>query len=112
MAQSGFGTWPRIGFPKRQQMDLFRAKQHLWTVAHELHGSGSAQATAWVEPLLKQLENGQAPRVIERLEEMLRELPESQAKVVGGKWNTSKTTSTVWIIERRKKKENLGQRSN
>ena len=71
-------------FPQaRQQLDLFHAKQHLWTVAHELHGSGSAQARAWVEPLLKQLENGQAPRVIDRLEEMLRELPESQAKVVG-----------------------------
>jgi hypothetical protein len=71
-------------FPQaRQQLDLFHAKQHLWTVAHELHGSGSAQAAAWVEPLLKQLEEGQAPRVIDRLEEMLRELPESQAKVVG-----------------------------
>jgi hypothetical protein len=57
-------------FPQaRQQLDLFHAKQHLWTVAHELHGSGTAQARAWVEPLLKQLENGQAPRVLERLEE-------------------------------------------
>jgi len=70
-------------FPQaRQQLDLFHAKQHLWAVAHELHGSGSAAAAAWVEPLLKQLEKGQAQRVIRRLEEVLAETSRSQAKLV------------------------------
>lgn len=66
----------------RQQLDLFHAKQHLWAVAHELHGSGSAAAAQWVEPLLHQLEKGQAQRVIRRLEEALVEAPPSQAKPV------------------------------
>jgi len=94
-------------FPQaRQQLDLFHAKHHLWTVAHELHGSGTAQATAWVEPLLKQLEEGRVPRVINRLEEMLGNCPNPKPKWWGGKWNTSKTTGTAWIIERQKKEEN------
>lgn len=70
-------------FPKaRQRLDLFHAKQHLWTVAHELHGSGSAEAAAWVEPLLRQLEKGQGQRVIHQLEELLAQLPRSQVKVM------------------------------
>jgi hypothetical protein len=70
-------------FPQaRQQLDLFHGKEHLWTVAHELHGSGSAEAKTWVEPLLKQLEKGQAQRVIRRLEEVLSDASPSHAKVL------------------------------
>ena len=66
----------------RQQLDLFHAKQHLWAVAHELHGSGSAEAAAWVQPLLNQLEKGRAQQVIRKLEEMLSDAPSTQAQMV------------------------------
>jgi len=65
-----------------QRLDLFHAIQHLWTVAHELHGAGSREAAAWVKPLVGQLEKGQAERVINRLEEVLKDLPQSQRPVV------------------------------
>jgi hypothetical protein len=80
VADGAVWIWNLAGdrFPQaRQQLDLFHAKQHLWTVAHELHGAGSA-AAAWVEPLLKQLEKGAAPQVIRRLEEALAAVPQSQ----------------------------------
>jgi hypothetical protein len=70
-------------FPEaRQQLDLFHAKQHLWAVAHELHGAGSTEAAAWVKPLLKQLEKAKALHIIERLEEVLDDASKSQAKVL------------------------------
>jgi hypothetical protein len=66
----------------RQQLDLFHARQHLWTVAHELHGAGSAAAAAWVQPLLNQLEKGQTARIIRRLEEVLTGAAPVSAKVI------------------------------
>jgi hypothetical protein len=65
-----------------QRLDLFHAIQHLGTVAHELHGSGNAEAAVWVKPLVAQLEKGQAERVINRLEEVLKALPQSQRSAV------------------------------
>jgi hypothetical protein len=53
-----------------QLLDYYHASQHLWTVAQALHGEGTAQARAWVEPLLKQLRAGPATKVIRRLEEL------------------------------------------
>lgn len=52
-------------------LDYYHASQHLWAVAHELHGAGP-EASAWVEPLLHQLRHGEAGRVVGRLEELLR----------------------------------------
>lgn len=70
-------------FPQaRQRLDLFHAKQHLWTLAHELHGRGSAEGSKWVKPLLEQLEKGQAKRVIGQLEEVLTEASSGQAEVM------------------------------
>jgi hypothetical protein len=65
-----------------QRLDFFHAIQHLWTVAHELHGAGSHAAAAWVKPLIAQLEKGQAERVIKRLEEVLQNLSQSQRPIV------------------------------
>ena len=65
-----------------QRLDLWHAIQHLWVIAHELHGAGSAEAAAWVKPLVAQLEKGQAQRVITKLEEVLRTLPGEEAAVV------------------------------
>ena len=52
-----------------QLLDYYHASQHLWTVAEALYGEGTAQARAWVEPLLKQLRGGPAAKVIGRWEE-------------------------------------------
>lgn len=53
-----------------QLLDYYHASQHLWAVAEALHGQDTAEARAWVEPLLKQLRTGKAARVIRRLEEL------------------------------------------
>ena len=52
-------------------LDFYHASQHLWAVAHELFGEGSAEARAWIEPLLHQLKHGGEAGVLERLEDLL-----------------------------------------
>ena len=56
-------------------LDFHYASQHLWALAHYLHGEKpeeqQAQARAWVEPLLPQLRHGKENRVIRQLEELL-----------------------------------------
>ena len=52
-------------------LDFHHASEHLWAVAHALHGEGTAAARAWVEPLLHGLRHGQEARVVRRLEELL-----------------------------------------
>ena len=62
-------------FPQaRQRLDLYHAQQHLWSVAHALHGESTPAARAWVTPLLRQLQRGHAPRVITQLRTVLRHL--------------------------------------
>ena len=66
----------------RQQLDLFHAEEHLWAVAHDLHGKGTPQAQAWVAPLLQQIRNDQTPAVIAALTELKPRLLEAQQKKV------------------------------
>jgi hypothetical protein len=40
----------------QQRVDLYHVKGHLWALAHELYGHGTAEAAAWVAPHLKALE--------------------------------------------------------
>lgn len=40
----------------QQRVDLYHVKGHLWALAHELYGQGTAEAAAWVSPHLKALE--------------------------------------------------------
>src|SRR3972149_1335084 len=48
-------------------VDIYHAWEHLWKVGNKLHGQGSPNASAWVEPLkVKLLEKGTGP-VIEAL---------------------------------------------
>jgi hypothetical protein len=59
-------------FPQaRQRLDLFHAKQHLWAVAEALHGAATPAAQAWLKPLLAQLEDGQALRLLDDLRSAL-----------------------------------------
>jgi hypothetical protein len=39
-----------------QRVDLHHVQEHLWNLAHELYGSGSAEAKEWVRPLLSWLD--------------------------------------------------------
>jgi len=66
----------------RQQLDLFHAEEHLWAVAHDLHGKGTPEAQAWVAPLLQQIRDDQTVAVIAALTELKPRLQEAQGKKV------------------------------
>lgn len=52
-------------------LDFHHASEHLWAVAHALHGKDSPQARGWVEPLLHQLRHGQEEQVVQTLAALL-----------------------------------------
>jgi len=52
-------------------LDFHHASQHLWAMAHLLHGEGSSEARAWAEPLLHQLRHGKEAQVVHKLEGLL-----------------------------------------
>jgi hypothetical protein len=52
-------------------LDFFHASHHLWAIAHDQFGEGSAEARAWVEPLLHQLKHGGEAGVLRTLEDLL-----------------------------------------
>ena len=52
-------------------LDFHHARDHLWALAHRLHGEGTPEAQAWVKPLLSSLRHGQEARVVRRLEQLL-----------------------------------------
>ena len=70
-------------FPQaHQRLDLFHAEEHLWAVAHDLYGRGTAEAQAWVSPLLQQIRDDQTLAVIGSLAELKPRLLEAQQKKV------------------------------
>jgi len=70
-------------FPQaRQRLDLFHAEEHLWAVAHDLYGHGTAQAQAWVAPLLQQIREDQTLAVMASLTELKPRLLEAQQKKI------------------------------
>lgn len=52
-------------------LDFHHASEHLWAIAHLLHGQGTAAGRAWVEPLLHQLKHGKEAKVVRTLEALL-----------------------------------------
>lgn len=52
-------------------LDFHHARDHLWAIAHLIHGEGTPEARAWVQPLLKSLRTGGEARVVRRLEQLL-----------------------------------------
>jgi hypothetical protein len=54
----------------RQRLDLYHAEEHLWAIAHDLHGKGTAEAKAWAAPLLQQIRDDQTLAVIASLNEL------------------------------------------
>jgi hypothetical protein len=57
-----------------QRLDLFHAKEHLWTIAHDLHPEDEPAARQWVAPFLKHLERGSGPRIIKDLKAIAKRL--------------------------------------
>lgn len=56
-----------------QRIDLYHIKQHLWSVARELHEDPQAQAL-WVRKMKNRLKKGQSAKVIGELKEAIQEL--------------------------------------
>lgn len=52
-------------------LDFHHASEHLWALAHALHGQGSPEARAWAERLLHQLRHGQEEQVVHALTALL-----------------------------------------
>jgi hypothetical protein len=52
-------------------LDFHHARDHLWALAHELHGQDTPEAKAWVQPLLRSLRKGREAQVVRHLEELL-----------------------------------------
>ena len=68
-------------FPEaRQRLDFYHAVQHLAAVGHALHGDDRAKLQAWRQPLVRQLKNDSAVKVVRRLEEVLAALPAGPAR--------------------------------
>lgn len=63
-------------FPQaRQRLDFYHAVQHLAAVGRALCGEDKDKLKAWLQPLVKQLKNQSAVKVIRQLEELLAGLP-------------------------------------
>jgi len=59
----------------RQRLDFYHAVQHLAAVGRALFGEDSDKLKNWLRPLVQQLKNQSAIKVVEQLEEILAELP-------------------------------------
>lgn len=67
--------WPQA----RQRLDFYHAVQHLAAVGRALFGEDKDPFKAWFRPLVKQLKNESAVKVIRKLEQVLSGLPEGEA---------------------------------
>ncbi|MFP5248210.1 MAG: hypothetical protein ACLGP3_00105 [Acidobacteriota bacterium] len=56
-------------------MDFYHAVQHLRAVGEALYGEAPAQLEAWLAPLVRQLKNDSAVKVVHQLEMLLANLP-------------------------------------
>jgi len=64
-------------FPQaRQRLDFYHAVQHLAAVGQALLGEDKEKLKSWLKPLVNQLKNGSAIKVIRQLEDILSGLPQ------------------------------------
>jgi hypothetical protein len=63
--------WPQA----RQRLDFYHAVQHLAAVGQALFGEDKDKLKGWLRPLVKQLKNESATKVIRQLEDALAALP-------------------------------------
>jgi hypothetical protein len=63
-------------FPQaRQRLDFYHAVQHLAAVGRALYGEDAQRLKQWLRPLVKQLKNQSALKVIEKLEDVVQAMP-------------------------------------
>jgi hypothetical protein len=73
-------------FPQaRQRLDFYHAAQHLAAVGEAVFGEDKAKFKTWLKPLVRQLKNESATKVIRQLEEVLAALPAGLAAQAVGK---------------------------
>lgn len=70
--------WPDA----RQRLDYYHALQHLAAVGRALYGEDQTRLKAWLKPLVQQLKNQSALKVIGQLEAVLATLPNPTAREV------------------------------
>ena len=63
--------WPQA----KQRLDFYHAVQHLVAVGRALFGEDREKFKAWIKPLVRQLKNESAVKVIRQLDEALAGLP-------------------------------------
>lgn len=63
----------------RQRLDFYHAVQHLAAVGRALFGEDQTKLKAWLKPLVRQLKNESAVKVVEQLEEILSQLPKGES---------------------------------
>lgn len=63
----------------RQRLDFYHAVQHLAAVGRTLFGEDQTKLKAWLKPLVQQLKNESAIKVVEQLEEILSQLPKGES---------------------------------
>lgn len=64
-------------FPQaRQRLDFYHAVEHLAAAGRAMFGEDKARFQAWLRPLIQQLKNQSAVKVIRRLEEAIQVLPQ------------------------------------
>jgi hypothetical protein len=63
----------------RQRLDFYHAVQHLAAVGRALFGEDKSKFQAWLKPLVRQLKNQSAVKVVEQLEEILSQLPKGES---------------------------------
>lgn len=59
----------------RQRLDFYHAVQHLAAVGRALFGEDKDKLKTWLQPLVRQLKNESAVKVVNRLEEIVAQLP-------------------------------------
>ena len=99
LADGAVWIWNLVGdrFARAvQRLDLYHAKEHLWALAGELFGRGSAEAEAWVRPYLnglKDRENGAVELIgsLEEFKERIEQFSEKQKEVFERELNYFKT---------------------
>jgi hypothetical protein len=61
-------------------LDFHHARDHLWALAHTLHGEDTPEAKAWVQPLVRSLRQGKEASVVRTIEELLEDQPARTAE--------------------------------
>jgi hypothetical protein len=85
VADGAMWIWNLTGdrFPQAEQrLDYYHASEHLWAVAHALHPDDAVGARAWVEPVLRKLQAGRAPAVLNDLRQLVKRLRRAKRAAV------------------------------